>query len=238
MAEWMETCPNHQYLLLLASQVPTDPYLAISPPLPAQNSESRHLFTYSESPGAFLFNAMLKHWGILRLVWTLDSELAWAFLICSSRATLNQGSLWNLLSSQSPTQMQVRGIFCPWNLNLIWGFCWVLSLGSRHVQHVFSGICHPSAILIPGLTLSPGEHFSKSGDTFSHQKWTSVLLSSVPMPTIFLNILWCSGWVPPPYCYLKKRVTHPKISVVLRLKYTALKLCEMITQCWWILWLL
>lgn len=32
MAEWMETCPNHQYLLLLASQVPTDPYLAISPP--------------------------------------------------------------------------------------------------------------------------------------------------------------------------------------------------------------
>lgn len=238
MAEWMETCPNHQYLLLLASQVPTDPYLAISPPPPAQNSESRHLFTYSESPGAFLFNAMLKHWGILRLVWTLDSELAWAFLICSSRATLNQGSLWNLLSSQSPTQMQVRGIFCPWNLNLIWGFCWVLSLGSRHVQHVFSGICHPSAILIPGLTLSPGEHFSKSGDTFSHQKWTSVLLSSVPMPTIFLNILWCSGWVPPPYCYLKKRVTHPKISVVLRLKYTALKLCEMITQCWWILWLL
>lgn len=109
------------------------------------------------------------------------------------------------------------------------GFCLVRN---RHGQHAFPGTHHLSALLIPRLTSSPGEHLAMSGDTFGCQKRTNGLVSSVPMPRMSLNILGCSRWLPSPFPHLKKRVTHSKISVVLRLKNSASKLCEMITQHW------
>ena len=198
MAEWMEASPSHRYLLLLAPQFPTDPCFAHLP-LTTKLLLLASVYILWD-PRCFSFQCWAEAFkdpeAGLNLWLGKDPGIFGLFLQNHTESGLSM----KFAIFPVTTPRCKSGVFSVSGTSTLnEGSAGVCFMRSRHVQHAFSGIYRRLALLIPGLTVSPGEHLAKSGDTFGCQMWTRVLVSSVPMPRMFLNILSCSGWLPPSF---------------------------------------